>query len=549
MLINLSNHPSEKWEAAQLETASQYGEIINIPFPNIPPEWNTKQVEKEAKEYFNRIKKIESTEKEKLVIHLAGEPTFCFQLSRLLLTKGFRVVTSTTERIVQESENEKKSIFKFKQFREYKMEKKVRFANCKTINWYKNQNPEDKTRLKSLAWLILAEVTVLFLINLFFFTDLRVVLSELVCRGLCCFPFLFKTYQSIVITSIVLFFFFIISIIFLFRIRKKAKNNSFGFSMNSKTAAKLFANAIQPRVINVLYLIIFIVHLGCIGNIVYSLFTGEYFSEIRLNIYFFIVIFLGTYYLIYTFPRPEKKEKNGKKIFFSGMPTLNLRPNAGLIDNLNLIPFVSQFFVIQNSDKNIKLNRGDKIFVLHTKEHNLNYFKKLFETDIPYLMGDGNCNQAALDKYNKEIANIRTEFNMNPTVDEINNIIRKIVKMVTKYVFSENKDICEIVDQIEIIFTTTTDYNNFNDCYMKAQQVIEEEEKKGYEIILNCSPGTVAVSACLTILSMQRNRRLLYYSQDKQITPKYRMQEIMENKLDFKELIEKISEELSDTNN
>lgn len=121
MLINLSNHPSKNWETAQIEAASQYGEIIDITFPNIPPYWDTVQVEKLSKEYFKHIKEIKKTEKEKPVIHIAGEPVFCFLLINILLKEDYIVFTSTTERIVEKINNEKISVFKFKKFRKFKL--------------------------------------------------------------------------------------------------------------------------------------------------------------------------------------------------------------------------------------------------------------------------------------------------------------------------------------------------------------------------------------------------------------------------------------------
>ena len=128
MLINLSNHPAYKienkkiiyiWEEEQLNAVSQYGEIENLPFPNIPPEYTTEQVCDLAKDYLNRCVNLIQSSNNESAVHITGEMTFCFELIQLLLKKGYTCITSTTERIVEEKDGVKKSIYKFVRFRNY----------------------------------------------------------------------------------------------------------------------------------------------------------------------------------------------------------------------------------------------------------------------------------------------------------------------------------------------------------------------------------------------------------------------------------------------
>jgi hypothetical protein len=55
MFINLSNHPSDAWTQEQKDAASQYGEIQDLPFPNIPPEMGEKEVADLAGEYALKV--------------------------------------------------------------------------------------------------------------------------------------------------------------------------------------------------------------------------------------------------------------------------------------------------------------------------------------------------------------------------------------------------------------------------------------------------------------------------------------------------------------
>ena len=118
MFINLSNHPSTRWESEQLVAATEFGEIFNMPFPKISPYANSSEINILAIEYYNSIAKMIGEQKDKSVVHIAGELTLCYYLIKLLLQEDYRVVVSCSERIVEEMEDNticKK--FVFTQFR------------------------------------------------------------------------------------------------------------------------------------------------------------------------------------------------------------------------------------------------------------------------------------------------------------------------------------------------------------------------------------------------------------------------------------------------
>lgn len=128
MLINLSNHPFEKWSLPQQESAletfgKREGEefkltVEEIPFPNIPPDAEWHSVAIMAKEYRKKIQEF-GTPKD-LTVHLMGEITFVCVLHRLLKNEGYKVVCSTTERKVVEMPDGKKIVqFDFVRFRGY----------------------------------------------------------------------------------------------------------------------------------------------------------------------------------------------------------------------------------------------------------------------------------------------------------------------------------------------------------------------------------------------------------------------------------------------
>lgn len=122
MFINLSNHPSARWEKKQILAAMDFGEIVDIQFPSIPPEFDTQEVYNIADTYYHKCINLLPVSSSLHAIHIAGEPVFCFHIITKLLRTGYNVITSTTERMVKETEDGQKiSVFNFIKFRKYEL--------------------------------------------------------------------------------------------------------------------------------------------------------------------------------------------------------------------------------------------------------------------------------------------------------------------------------------------------------------------------------------------------------------------------------------------
>lgn len=120
MLINLTNHPSSRWSEKQKSVAeSEYGEIVDMPFPIIDEAGDEKYIATLADEYLNKI--VTSSNSYPFVVHIMGEQTFSYALIKRLRDKGITCVASTTKRIVKEEESGRKTevIFQFERFRAY----------------------------------------------------------------------------------------------------------------------------------------------------------------------------------------------------------------------------------------------------------------------------------------------------------------------------------------------------------------------------------------------------------------------------------------------
>jgi hypothetical protein len=144
IFINVSNHPSRRWESDQL-LAARDGDrtIVDIAFPQVDPQWDAIQVDACAQGLCLRLAAYipktwetlegetytESVDRVRLenVVHIMGESGLLYATVKRLLSKHFQhrhapfsVVHSTTEReVVEEADGTKRSTFRFLQFRQY----------------------------------------------------------------------------------------------------------------------------------------------------------------------------------------------------------------------------------------------------------------------------------------------------------------------------------------------------------------------------------------------------------------------------------------------
>ena len=78
--INFTNHPSAHWNPTQTVCARQYGEIEDIPFPDIPPEMTQDELYALAEQYLVRL-----LSKEPCCVLCQGESVFTALMVSMLI--------------------------------------------------------------------------------------------------------------------------------------------------------------------------------------------------------------------------------------------------------------------------------------------------------------------------------------------------------------------------------------------------------------------------------------------------------------------------------
>lgn len=119
MLVNCTNHPVSMWGDAQLSAAEVYGEVVNLPFPNVDPKASPQEIRTLVDEILERIEGLRVD-----AVLVSGEFSLTFMLVDKLLRDGKTVVCACSERRTTESTNadgsvQKRSTFVFEQFRPY----------------------------------------------------------------------------------------------------------------------------------------------------------------------------------------------------------------------------------------------------------------------------------------------------------------------------------------------------------------------------------------------------------------------------------------------
>lgn len=112
--INFTNHPSSSWSIEQSKAALQYGEIIDIPFPNVPPTMTSQEIATLGDEYTSRIMEYTPT-----AVLCQGEFSLAYDVIKRLKEQNITVLAACSERNTVTIGNERRSIFCFVQFREY----------------------------------------------------------------------------------------------------------------------------------------------------------------------------------------------------------------------------------------------------------------------------------------------------------------------------------------------------------------------------------------------------------------------------------------------
>lgn len=564
MLINLSNHPHSSWKEEQITATDCYGSIMDIAFPNIPANWNTARVKKYAERYSKEcMSKIDASTDPSNAIHLAGEPVFCYYVAQRLISSGYMVLTSTTQRNTIEENGKKISVFKFERYRAYDdtynhtspeetsgTSTWIKKIYIELKNKYKRIGINNKTRLIALIWLFLLDFSFIYFLNdsLKFLSSL----PNMVHRFYIPSPIseILNLYISRddKLSNILAYLCFILIMLSFYKIHKMKLQNDATQQNKDKLrslthiAVKLLANAIRPRMINMLFLFVFLIHLSCIGNAAFCLLTTDSFHGFLQYASALWVLICSIIYLILIFPIVPPSPPCFQSVFFSGISPVTFNPDlkSGMIeiDRNNLIPLVRGFYV-ENEKNFIQIKEKDIISILLSNQIKVEELKKQLSSLEKSINSQRPEKKPYLDELQK---NLQHAIKDNELLEDI---IAAIIKAMAYFEFRENPEICNALEKVKFEFSQPLDCDDFDNCFDEAKRMMQNYASQNYEIIINSSPATKVVTSALTLLSIQNDRYLLYFKQYAKQNIKEKMCLTVKNDKSVKDLVEELADELS----
>lgn len=119
MFVNFTNHPSARWSDAQRKAAMRWGEIADVPFPDIPAQADADEIRALADEYAAKIRGLSPS-----AVLVQGEMCFTFAMVERLRELGIPALCASGSRVCKTSFGEngvtvRTSTFEFVQFRNY----------------------------------------------------------------------------------------------------------------------------------------------------------------------------------------------------------------------------------------------------------------------------------------------------------------------------------------------------------------------------------------------------------------------------------------------
>ena len=266
--------------------------------------------------------------------------------------------------------------------------------------------------------------------------------------------------------------------------------NNIKFGLKSMVLSKLLSNAIGPRWLSLAYLSLFVIHLGWLGNALMNLFSSNSLLEAMYSLVICVVVM---FVLILFFPdgREQKDEECGQ-VFISGLSTMNTEMSKwpkeydGL--SLNIIPLVRIFQLLEYRPIKPQL----VILISDAFKNN----KETCET-LKHIIGL--VNPIASEHFD--------------TLIDFKEKIKLFIREIGIREFPEKK---ELINSIEIDFTKPCSYfEDYDIAFGFLERKIKDLDDSKHQLYFNLTPGTVLISSIMTLMAIDSNRKLYYYSQKK----------------------------------
>ena len=266
--------------------------------------------------------------------------------------------------------------------------------------------------------------------------------------------------------------------------------NDAKFGLKRMVLSKLLSNAIGLRWLSLLYLALFVIHVGWLGNVLNNLFSS---SKLFEAVYSFGICVAVIVFLIIFFPDGRaQKEPDAKKVLISGISEIKV-PYDRNYNKLNLIPLIRILQKYPLSECELLILRSD--------------YNRIKDEDLSKAIQ--NVLEFVYDPEEKKDKNEREQYaklllDNKPVKEQLETLIKEVAK----------KEGISDINQLSIDWTVPCDYNVFKSCHDALAEKIRAKDDDHHRFIFYISPGTALVGSLITLMAIDGDRELFYYSQE-----------------------------------
>ena len=364
----------------------------------------------------------------------------------------------------------------------------------------------------------------------------------------------------------------IVTILLIFYLWKKGRQTGGEFRIKSIILTKLLANAIAPNRLGTIYLLLFVIHIGWLTNAAMSLFIDSNLQKVILTI---IVCIVGTAILIAFFPSQKQKDRTSiQKVVVSGISSLDPKFLTTDLDMFNIVPFVRMFqsvsankIVIVMSDYFVKegyisptiIIKKDSYPQLYTDIENClksNTLKtkltpsQMYLSRFKFYTGEESIKIDGKNEKSKLfLLKLGTIEGKTRNIKDIKSDLIQVIKETARLQFYDNKEVLATIGACDIEFTDfIADYNNFQSSFNQIVGMVQELDKDNIELYFNMTPGTATMSSVMSLIAIDGDRRLFYYSQDKKLPIELRLKEVYKKEIPLENLLSQALENVTNRN-
>lgn len=256
------------------------------------------------------------------------------------------------------------------------------------------------------------------------------------------------------------------------------------FGFKSAVLIKLLSNVAGPSPLSVLYLLLFGLHIGWLGNIFAS---SDHIVFSLFSCILFIIV------LILFFPgRQEHKDDNATKIFVSGVSAINY-------NNRNITPLVRILQRTNNED-------SCEMILLYSNYYSKEINKKWINDNMEKYF-----DEAYDEAYNLMDSAFKTKADGIKNGNDIKAKLRLLVRIWAYHEFPEKKWLLN-PERFKITLSIQeVDYDDFMYCYDTIEKELQGKDDVSHVLYFNLTPGTANISSLMTLMAIDGDRKLLYY--------------------------------------